>query len=99
MPFFPAIVQSSPALQKCFNSVYSLGLRALGSTRHGPAMEGARNYQKHVSPDGSVEDALELHGREVPAQAVLPESPRKIPRMESRALENHDRLRSSYLKL
>ena len=101
MPFFPAIVKNSPTLQTCIHSVASLGsIWTLTSGRHGSTTDGKRTYQKHVSSNGSIEDGLELQGRERFTEVVLqPESPRKTPRMELGAFEGDERPKSSYTKL
>lgn len=92
MPFFPAVVSNSPTLQRYIHSVASLGsVWTSGSSHSGSATGGRKSYQKHVSHDGSLEDGLELHGGEESAKKVLPESPKKTPRMEPGAFEGNER--------
>ena len=95
MPFFPTIVNNTPALKTLVHSVHSLG-STLRSSRHSSDPDSRRSYQKHVSRDGSVEDGLELNGN---AEAVLPESPRKTPRMELGAFEEIERPKSTFAKM
>ena len=100
MPFFPAIVKESETLQSCIHSIASLGSTwPLRSSRVDSATDGRRNYQKHVSRDGSVEDGMELNKTEIHSEVVLPESPKKTPRMELGAFEEDGSLRASYQKL
>lgn len=99
MPFFPAIVSNSPTLQKCIHSVQYLGSWTLKSSRYSSTAGSRRNYQKHVSRDGSVEDGLELQGRETFTSVTLPESPKKTPRMELRAFQGNERPESSWSKV
>lgn len=82
MPSFPAIVKNSPTLQRCIHSVQNLGSWTLNPSRPSSTADTRRSNQKRFSLDGSVEDSLELHGRETSTEAVLPESPKKTPRME-----------------
>lgn len=97
MPFFPSIVSYSPILQICMHSIHSLGSWTIGSSHYTFATNGRKRYQQYVSRDGSVEGGLELHGRETSTNAILPESPRKTPRMELGAFEVYERPRSSYV--
>ena len=98
MPFFPTIVNNTPALKTLVHSVHSLG-STLRSSRHSSDPDSRRSYQKHVSRDGSVEDGLELNGNAMSAEAGLPESPRKTPRMELGAFEEIERPKSTFTKM
>ena len=96
MPFFPAIVNNSPSLQKFIHSVASVGsVWTLRPGSHGTTTDAGINYQKHLSPDGSVEDGLELHGRETFTVVALPDSPKKTPRTESVTSPADERPKSS----
>ena len=84
MPFFSALVNNSRSLQKLIHSVASVGsVWTLRCGRYGSTTDAGRNYQKHLSPDGSIEDGLELHGRETFTVVALPDSREKTPRTES----------------
>lgn len=98
MPFFPAVIGSSPTLQKCVRSVQSLRSTWTLKSSHTPDV--GRGYQKHVSGDGS-EDGVGLHGRgETATEGTSPESPKKIIRMEVGGSERDDgRPASSWMKL
>ena len=98
MPFFPTIVNNTPALKMLAHSVHSLGL-TLRSSRHSSDPDTRRSYQKQVSRDNSVEDGLELNGNAIPTEAALPESPKKTPRTEQGAFGKIERPKSTWSKL
>ena len=92
MPFFPVIVSNSPTIQRYIHSVASLGSGwSFRSSHNGSITGGRKSYRKHVSRDGSVEDGLELYGRDEFTNKALPESPKKTPRMEPGAFEGNVR--------
>ena len=97
MPFFPTIVNNTPALKSLVHSVQSLG-STLRSSRHSSDPDDRRSYQKQVSRDNSVEDGLELHGNAISTEAVLPESPKKTPRTELGAFEEIERPNPTWTK-
>ena len=100
MPFFPAIVNNSPTIQRYVHSAASFGsVWTFRSSRHGSIMDGTKNYQKHVSRDGSVEDGLELHGRDGFTDVALPESPKKAPGTGLGAFEGCEGSKPPYSRL
>ena len=98
MPFFPTIVNNTPALKTLASSVQSLG-STLRSSRHSSDPDSRRSYQKQVSRDNSVEDGLELNGNALPTQAALPESPKKTPRTEQGASGGIERPKPTWTKV
>ena len=98
MPFFPTIVNNTPALKTLVHSVQSLG-STLRSSHHSSDTDTRRSYQKQVSRDNSVEDGLELNGNAIPTEAVVPESPKKTPRTEVGAFEEIERPKATWTKL
>ena len=98
MPFFPTIVNNTPALKSLAHSVQSLG-STLRSSRHSSDTDARRSYQKQVSRDNSVEDGLELNGNATPTEPVLPESPKKTPRTEMGAFGEAERPKAAWTTL
>ena len=98
MPFFPTIVNNTPALKSLVHSVQSLG-STLRSSRHSSDPDARRSYQKQVSRDNSVEDGMELHGNAISTEAALPESPKKTPRTEKGAFEEIERPKPTWTKM
>ena len=60
-----------------------------------PKTDAGSNCEKHLSPDGSVEDGLELHGRGTFTVLALLDSPKQTPRTASVAFPADERSKSS----